>query len=138
MKYWQDYIRSSYEIVLAAEDKSKIYLNEELESYLVRLMATWFDKNDIPPETPVAILMLTAMQSQHYDKQEQLKFVGDICLFYDSFKIKQRKWPSMTYYKEMGTTAYGMAYLHSNNDIYEQMENNFATCSKILSNIKLL
>lgn len=136
MKYWQEYIRSSYELVLAAEGKASAYLNEEVESYLVRLVAKWFDKNDIPPDTPVAIMMMTAMQSTHYNKQEQLKDVGDICLFYDGFKIKQRRWPTLTYYREMGTTAYGLVHVHTSDNLYEQLENNFTICSKILSNIR--
>ena len=136
MKYWQEYIRSSYEMVMEAEGKAAASLNEEVESYLVRLVAKWFDKNDIPPDTPVAILMLTAMQSSHYNKQEQLRDVGDICLFYDGFKIKQPRWPTLTYYREMGTTAYGMLHIHTSDTLYEQLESNFTVCSKILQNMR--
>ena len=135
MKHWQDYVRSSYELVLEAEGKSQTFLNEEIESYLVRLMAKWFDKADIPPDTPVAILMMTAMQSSR-ERDKQLANVADICLFYDSFKIKQRRWPTLSYYKDMGITAYGMAYVTSNDDLYNQLEVNFTTCSKVLSQIK--
>lgn len=135
MKYWQEYIRSSYELVLEAEGKSQTYLNDDIESYLVRLMAKWFDRNDIPPETPVAILMMTAMQ-QPREKDRHLAEVADVCLFYDSFKIKQRRWPTINYYKDMGTTAYGMAYVTSKNDVYGQLESNFTLCSRVLANIK--
>ena len=131
MNYWQEYIRSSYELILDAEGKTATYLNEPLEYYLVSLMAKWFDKPNIPPDTPVAILMLTAMQNP---RKENLAEVADICLFYDSFKIKQPKWPSLRYYKDMGTTAYGMAYVASNDDLYNQLETSFDMCSRILSN----
>ena len=135
MKYWQEYIRSSYELVLEAEGKSQTYLNDDIESYLVRLMAKWFDRNDIPPETPVAILMMTAMQTPR-ERDRHLAEVADICLFYDSFKIKQRRWPTANYYKDMGTTAYGMAYVVGNNDVYSQLESNFTLCSRVLANMK--
>ena len=135
MKYWQEYIRSSYELVLEAEGKSQTYLNEDIESYLVRLMAKWCDRNDIPPETPVAILMMTAMQKPR-ERDRHLAEVADICLFYDSFKIKQRRWPTLNYYKDMGTTAYGMAYVNGRNDVYNQLETNFTLCSRVLGNIK--
>lgn len=134
MKYWQEYVRSSYELVFEAEGRSKTYLNEDIESYLVRLMAKWFDRNDIPPDTPVAILLMTAMQQP---KEKELADVAEICLFYDGFKIKQKRWPTLTYYKDMGTVAYGMAYVAGNDDLYSQLEQNFATCSKILSNLKV-
>jgi len=131
MKYWQEYIRSSYELILDAEGKTATYLNEPLEYYLVSLMAKWFDKPNIPPDTPVAIMMLTAMQNP---RKENLAEVADICLFYDSFKIKQPKWPTLKYYKDMGTTAYGMAYVASNDSLYNQLELSFDMCSRILSN----
>ena len=122
-------------MVMEAEGRADAYLNEDIQSYLVRLVAKWFDKNDIPPDTPVAILMLEAMQTTHYNRQQQLKDIGDICLFYDGFKIKQGRWPTLTYYREMGTTAYGMVHVYTSDDIYEQLENKFTLCSKILSNI---
>lgn len=131
MKYWQEYIRSSYELILEAEGKTATYLNEPLEYYLVSLMAKWFDKPNIPPDTPVAILMLTAMQNP---RKENMSEVADICLFYDSFKIKQHRWPSARYYKDMGSTAYGMAYVASNDNLYSQLESSFDMCSRILSN----
>jgi hypothetical protein len=134
MTHWQEYIRSSYELILDAEGKTATYLNEPLEYYLVNLMAKWFDKPNIPPDTPVAILMLTAMQNP---RKENLSEVADICLFYDSFKIKQPKWPSPKYYKDMGATAYGMAYVASNDNIYNQLEISFDTCSRILSKISI-
>lgn len=137
MKYWQEYIRSSYELVLEAEGKTQTFLNEDTESYLVRLLAKWFDRADIPPETPVAILMMTAMQSSR-DRDQHFANVADICLFYDSFKIKQHRWPTVNYYKDMGTTAYGMAYVSGNNDVYNQLETNFVLCSKVLGKLKSL
>lgn len=135
MKYWLEYVRSSYELVLEAEGKSHTYLNEDIESYLVRLLAKWFDKSDVPPETPVAILMMTAMQASR-ERDKRLADVADICLFYDGFRIKQQRWPSLNYYKDMGTTAYGMAYVTGRDDLYSQLENNFALCSKVLNKIK--
>lgn len=135
MKHWFEYVRSSYELVLEAEGKSQTYLNEDIESYLVRLLAKWFDRTDIPPDTPVAILMMTAMQSSR-DRDQHLANVADICLFYDGFKIKQRRWPTLTYYQDMGTTAYGMAYVNGRNDVYNQLETNFKLCSKVLNGIR--
>lgn len=134
MKYWQEYVRSSYELVLEAEGKASVYLNDDIESYLVRLLARWFDRADIPPETPVAILLMSAMQKP---KEQELAQVADICLFYDSFKIKHQRWPNVNYYKDMGQIAYGMAYVASNDKLYNQLETKFTSCSKILSNLKI-
>lgn len=135
MKYWYEYLRSSYDLIVEAEGKSKTFLNEDIESYLVRLLTKWFDKSDIPPEIPVAILLMSAMQERSGKK---LAETADICLFYDGFKIKQQRWPSITYYRDMGTMAYGMAFVNSKDTLYSQLEDNFSTCSKILSSIKVL
>jgi hypothetical protein len=136
MQYWQEYIRSSYELVLLAEGKSATYLDDDIESYLARLVARWFDKNDIPPDTPVAIMLMTAMSESGSIKEIKLAEVAEVCLFYDSFKIKQRRWPSLKYYKDIGTTAYGLASVVSNDSLYSQLENNFDICSKVLGNIR--
>lgn len=137
MKHWQDYFRSSYELVIEAEGKSAVYLEEDVEAYLVRLLTKWFDKSDIPPETPVAIMLMTAMQAGGRDKAQRLADVADVCLFYDGFKIKQRRWPSLDYYKDMGTMAYGMAHVIGNDTLYNQLENKFTICSKVLANIPI-
>lgn len=133
MKYWHEYVKSSYELVLEAEGKSHIFLNQDIESYLVHLMARWFDRNDIPPDTPVAVLLMTAMQNRN---KKLLAETADVCLFYNGFRIKQAKWPSANYYKDMGMMAYGMAYLASQDSVYHQLEENFAICSKVLHSIK--
>ena len=135
MKYWYEYVKSSYDLVLEAEGKNKTYLTDDIESYLVRLLAKWFDNNEIPPDTPIAILLMDAMQDKDSKK---LANTADICLFYDGFKFKQSRWPTKTYYRDMGTMAYGMAYLSSKNGLYNQLENNFYTCSRILSTIKVV
>lgn len=133
MKYWQEYVKSSYELILEAEGKTSVYLTDDLESYLVRLLARWFDRSDIPPDTPVAILLMTAMQKP---REQELAQVADVCLFYDSFKIKHQRWPNVHYYRDMGQIAYGMAYVAGNDKLYNDLETNFATCSKVLSTIK--
>ena len=135
MKYWQEYFKTSYEMVIEAEGKTSTLLNDEVESYLVRLLTKWFDKNQIPPETPVAIMLMNAMQA-HRDRHIQLAEVAEICLFYDGFKIKQRRWPTAKYYYDMGTMAYGMAYVASNDSLYNQLEENFTVCSQILTTIQ--
>lgn len=135
MKYWYEYVKSSYDLILEAEGKSQTYLNDEIESYLVRLLAKWFDNNDIPPSTPIAIMLMSAMQEKDSKK---MAYAADACLFYDGFKFKHSKWPSQNYYRDMGTMAYGMAYVSSRDDLYNKLENSFNTCSKILSTIKVV
>lgn len=135
MKHWHEYIKRSYELIIEAEGKTSIILTEDIEYYIVRLVAKWFDHNDVPPDTPIAILLMNAMQEKNSLKMAE---TAEACLFYDSFKIKQNRWPSTTYYRDMGSMAYGMAYVVSNDVLYNKLEENFSICSKIISTTKLI
>ena len=47
---WQPYIRASWEIVMECESRSQLFLDEELEAYLVHMMARNFRQRNFPPE----------------------------------------------------------------------------------------
>ena len=133
---WKEYVRNSYELVVEAEKRTAIYLHEDVEYYLVRLMAKWFDHSDVPPDTPVAIMLMSAMHMPGSVKEMQLQQVGEACLFIDGFGIKQRRWPSQTYYKDMGRMAFAFLHTHTRDDLYGELEYNFPMCSAIIKNIR--
>lgn len=120
-KYWLDYVKYCYDLVLESEGANSIILDHEAEAYVVHLMANNFQRTDIG-EKAVAIQMLTAMGTQ---KKKDFIAVADECLLIHSYPLKQNKWPSPTYYQEMGTTAYGMAA--------HLMEDHFDSAAKVLN-----
>jgi hypothetical protein len=121
--YWFDYVKSCYDLVVETEGLTDLVLEHEVEAYVVHLMANNF-KNNIIGNTAIAISMMTAMQS---GKRADFLTVGDECLLIHSYPLKQRRWPTLTYYHDMGTTAYGMA-----NHI---MEEHFEPAGKVLNAI---
>jgi hypothetical protein len=120
-KYWFEYVRSCYDLVIETEGSTNLILDHDIEAYIVHLMANNFEKSKFG-ENPVAISMLTAMQT---GKKRDFINVGDECLFIHSYPLKLKRWPTARYYIDMGTTAYGMA-----NHV---MEKHFESAGKILN-----
>lgn len=122
-KYWLDYVKSCYDLVLESEGLTAINLSHDVEAYVVHLMAKNFERTNIGSE-PVAISLLSAVHSSQIQK---LLDVADECLLIHSYPLKRHRWPSNNYYLDMGTTAYGLAH--------HIMEHNFESSSKVLSAI---
>jgi hypothetical protein len=118
MVHWQEYVRAAYDLIIESEGLSSTFLDHEVEAYVVHLFAKNFNRTDIG-DTPVAIQILSTNNYQP---------IGDECLLINSFPLKKRRWPSNTYYIEMGTIAYGMANL-------TLMEKNFENASKVLHTV---
>lgn len=121
--YWQEYVRAAYDLILESEGICNIFLEHEVEAYIVHLFAKNFQCTDIGKE-PIAIKMLTEMQKPK--KQAKYQPIADECLIINSYPLRKTKWPSETYYKDMGCIAYGLANITS-------MEKNFANASTILN-----
>ncbi len=118
MNYWQDYVRAAYDLILESEGQSATYLDNEVETYVVHLFAKNFLRTDIGEE-PIAIQILSTKNYQP---------IADECLLINSYPLKKRRWPSDTYYVEMGITAYGLANI-------EIMERNFESASRVLHSV---
>lgn len=112
---WQEFVKASYDLVMESESLSKTYLQDEVETYIVHLLAKNFNKLNIDNEA-IAIQILSGTNYQH---------IGDECLLINSYPLNRRRWPTNTYYRDMGTIAYGMANL-------TVMENNFDPASLVL------
>lgn len=119
MNHWQDYVRAAYDLILESEGQSAVYLDNEVEAYVVHLFAKNFLRTDIG-EQPIAIKMLSG--TTNYQP------IADECLLINSYPLKKRRWPTETYYVEMGTVAYGLANI-------EIMEQNFEDASRVLHSV---
>lgn len=115
---WNDFVRASYDLVMESESLSNTYLQDEVETYIVHLLAKNFNNLNINNEA-IAIQILQGGDYQ---------YIGDECLLINSYPLKQRRWPSLTYYRDMGTIAYGMANI-------TVMESNFDNASKVLHSV---
>ena len=121
MSKWFDYVRSCYDLVVETEGKLNIMLEHDVEAYVVHLMANNFERTDIG----VGIISITLLEAMQTGNRDRYKFVGDECLLIHSYPLKKQKWPSATYYQDMGMIAYGCAG--------HMMEDHFVPASKVLT-----
>ena len=78
---WQPYIKASWEMVMAAEGKTQTMLEQDLEAYLVQMMARNFRNKSMPPDI-VCLELAKARQAQDF------RNIGDGCLFVDAWRIR--------------------------------------------------
>lgn len=116
--FWPEYVRAAYDLILESEGQSRTYLDNDVEAYVVHLFAKNFLRTNIG-EQPVAIQILSTTNYQP---------IGDECLLINSYPLKKCRWPTETYYVEMGITAYGLANL-------PKMEENFEDASRVLHSV---
>lgn len=122
-KYWLDYVKHCYDLVIESEGATAITLDHDVEAHVVHLMARNFERTEIG-NTAVAIMMLEAINSGIKDN---LVTVADECLLIHSYPFRRQRWPSATYYQDIGTTAYGLAG--------HIMEQHFVLAGQVLNRI---
>jgi hypothetical protein len=122
-KYWFDYVKHCYDLVLESEGNTNLILKHEVEAYVVHLMAKNFNRVDIGAN-PIALKMLTAI---HNASKDAYLATADECLLIHSFPIRRNKWPTNTYYLEMGAISYGLAG--------HMMEKHIESASKVMAGI---
>lgn len=124
---WQPYLRASWEMVMESEGKTQVFLEEELESYLVHMMARNFRNNDFPPN----IICLEFARAKNKD---DYRYIGDSCLFVDAWNIKRAKLVERDYYEKMGQIAYRSAAIASRpiDQLFQKIAENFSMLSQVL------
>ena len=130
---WQPYIKASWDLVMAAQGKTRIVLDEELESYLVQMMARNFRNHRLPPD----ILCLELTKAR---RAEDYRHIGDSCLFVDAWNIKRARLVSRDYYQRLGEIAYGHAALASKpfDTFLDRLGHEFKLLSQVLSGVQAL
>ena len=122
--YWFEYRKAAYDLIMESEGCTETYLDIEVEAYVVHLFAKNFTRTNIG-EIPIAIQLLS-----DFSRSTNYQPIADECLLIDSYPLRKRRWPSETYYHDLGKLAYGMA----NNEL---MEHNFVNASRVLQNVFL-
>lgn len=131
---YRHYVKASYEIVSYAKTNIQPELDQTLESYLVELIARHFKEHNFG-EKPVAISILESSALPDYQKKQSMAAIGDECLFIHGFGIKKKRWPSETYYQNMGKIAYGSAAIAINPEdrLYLHLEDHFEILGTVLN-----
>lgn len=138
MNNWDIYVKESYDIVRRAECELTITLPHELEAYLVHMWAYFLDKPLVNTE-PVCIKLLESTHKPIPQRRAILKEVGDECLLINSMEWGKHRWPSNTYYSDMGQMAY-MSRAYSGRppeELFDDLAYEFETATKILRKCRI-
>ncbi len=128
---WQPYIRASWEIVMECENRSQLYLDEELEAYLVYMMARNFRNRRFPPE-------VLCLEFTHARTQEDFRQIGDSCLFVDAWDVSRARLVNSDYYEKLGQAAYAYAASASQpiDELFNRIAREFSRLSQVLAGVK--
>ncbi len=128
---WQPYIRASWEIVMEGESRSRLFLDNELEAYLVYMVARNFRNRDFPPD----VICLEFNRARTADDFRQ---IGDSCLFVDAWEVKRAKLVDDAYYEKLGQAAYAYAAAASRpiDELFNRIAREFTQLSRVLAGVK--
>lgn len=128
---WEPFIKASWQLVMESEGKTQIYLKEDLEAYLVHMMARSMSDPGIPPD-------IICTEFIGAKSKEDFRRIGDSCLFIDAWNVRRAKTVAQDYYENMGRIAYSYAAIRSKptDELFETVAKNFSFLSKVLKGVK--
>ena len=138
MNNWEVYVKESYELIKRAENTLTVTLPHDLEAYLVHLFAHYLDKPNVNTE-PLGVKLMSSNMLPTSQRKHILKEVGDECLIINSMEWGKPKWPSNSYYADLGTTAYmSRAYAgRPPEGLFDDLAYEFETATKILRKCRI-
>jgi hypothetical protein len=137
MKHFLTYVKHSYQVILEAEARTHINLEEEIEAFVVHTFAKYMEKPNIPTDA-IAIKMLTTVNEIGDIRKNHFQEIAEECLLIDGLKLNTRRWPSKSYFKDMGILALeNRAYSDRPPELmYERIANQFDKMSYVLNNLR--
>ena len=131
-----------YSLVCEAETASNIFLDEELQSYLVFLLMRFLDKPGMAGKI-MALDYIESMLSSGQRKEEKLRDVGDVCLIHAGLfpERAKRKRVSEQYFIDLGCGAYQQLSVVVENqiaDLYYRLSQSFLPLRDLLQTMSKL
>lgn len=128
---WQPYLKASWELVMESEGKSQVFLDQELEAYLVHMIARNFRNHQFPPD-------IVCLEFSRAKTRDDFRQIGDSCLFVDAWDVKRTRLVEKSYYAQMGQIAYSYAAVATRpvEEFFDVVAREFGTLSKVLRQLK--
>ena len=125
-----------HSLVCEAEVASNIYLDEELQSYLVFLLMRYLDKPGMAAKI-LAMDYIDSMLSTGLAQEVKLRDVGDVCLIHAGLfpQRAKRKRVSEQYFVDLGCGAYQQLSVVVENqvaDLYYRLSQSFLSMRDLL------
>jgi hypothetical protein len=125
-----------HDVIQYAEGRCEITLSEELEIYLISLLARYMDRPDLAQQI-FATTFLESMQKQEKQRSLSLQHIGDQCLLFAGLfpQSAARKQVKVSYFVEIGRSAYANIS-QSANDLYWSLALQFVAMMDVLQSIR--
>lgn len=118
-----EYTTAFFRVIKDTQEITGYELPEDVEAYIVMLLASHVEKIDFLPEQPIAIEFLSLRKPADYKAKE----LGDTCLFITGVfpYYKSRHGLNKRYYADIGTTSYSLTAEIFNTELFTTLSNNF-------------
>lgn len=125
---WRDAIKG-------AEDRCRISLHEEIESYLVSLLIRFTNQPELANQV-IATEFLQAMQERDIMRRYSLAEVGDQCLLFSGLfpGLAENRQVKVKYFVEIGRSAYANISDKAN-DLYGSLATQFVMLMDVLQSV---
>ena len=137
MKHFLTYVKHSYDIIVEAEQKTKINLDHEVEAFVVHTFAKYMEQPNIPTDA-IAIKIMSTIQETGDKRKQQFQQIAEECLLIDGLKLNHKRWPNNKYFQDMGVIALEYrAYSERPPELlYEKIAGQFDKLSYIINSIR--
>lgn len=125
-----------HDIIHEAEAACTISLKEEVEAYLVFLLARYVNKPGFVKEI-IAYEFMRGLKSGRSQQHSQMQDVGDKCLLFSGLfpHIADKKLVKISYFVNIGQAAYSTISKQST-DLYGMLAGQFVTLMDVLQSIR--
>lgn len=110
------YQTAFYRVIKETQEHNGVCLPEEIEAYIVMLLASYVDHNDFLPKRSFAESYLTIKSSRN------AKELADTCLFVTGVFPE---FGNTEYYVEIGKSSYGQMSTGLNNELFDSLSTHF-------------
>ncbi|MBA3660573.1 MAG: hypothetical protein H0W64_02500 [Gammaproteobacteria bacterium] len=125
-----------HHVIKQAEDQCSVTLKQELEAYLVSLLARYIDKPEMAKQI-FATAFLEAINQRDRMRHISLQNVGDGCLLFAGLfpQAAERRQAKVSYFVDVGRSAYANIS-HASDDIYNMLAMDFVVLMDVLQSIQ--
>jgi len=118
-----EYTTAFYSVVKDTQKSTGYELPEDIEAYIVMLLASHIDKVNFLPENPIAIEFLSLKRPA----TSKAKELGDTCLFITGvFPYYKKKFGlNKRYYSDIGSSSYELTAESYKNELFNTLAKNF-------------
>lgn len=139
MTNWMEYVKASYDLIMKAQQLAGTELDYDVGAFVVHTFAKYMNM-PIRTEEPVAIKLLTAVNTTGELRKQRLIELSEECVLIDGLELNRSRWVSSDYYQNIGIIALEhRAWSERPPELlYERIAQQFNDISRVLHCVKIV